>query len=347
MTSPLDPLTSRPWLAGTAAAATLAVAAAAYNRRKARKAERARPPVGEFIDAEGVRLHYLRRGSGPSVVLIHGNGVMLQDWTVSGVFDALAASHDVIAFDRPGFGYSTRPRSAVWTPQAQARASAGALEQLGISNATVVGHSFGTLVAIALALDRPHLVARLVLLSGYYFATFRPDIVLNGGPAVPVTGDLIRHTFGPLASRALMPAAERQLFAPAPIDPRWEARFPIDMVVRPAQMRATAEDFAVAIPAAAALSKRYGELALPVTLAAGPGDKIVGYDHAERFHAAVPQSALIRVEAAGHMIHYTATARIVAAIESGTAGGAHGSGFPAGTIPRGEDLIPPVSAPSF
>jgi pimeloyl-ACP methyl ester carboxylesterase len=346
VTSMLDPLSSRPWLVGTAAATMLALAAAAYNRRKARITERSHPPVGEFIDAEGVKLHYLRRGSGSSVILIHGNGVMLQDWTVPGVFDGLAASHDVVAFDRPGFGYSKRPRNSVWTPQAQARAIAAALEQPGLSDATVVGHSFGTLVAIALALNHPHLVARLVLLSGYYFPTFRPDILLNAGPAVPGTGDLIRYTFGPPLGRALMPAAERQLFAPGPVDPRWQARFPIEMLVRPSQMRATAEDFAVAIPSAAALSKRYGELEHPITLAAGRGDKIVGYDHAERFHASVPHAKLIRIEEAGHMVHYTATDRILAAIETGAAPDPP-AGASATAVPPGDKLIPPMPVPSL
>jgi len=67
----------------------------------------------------------------------------------------------------------------------------------------------------------------------------------------------------------------------------------------------------VAIPSAAALSKRYGELELPITIAAGPGDKIVGYDHAERFHAAVRGSRLVRIEGAGHMVHYTASDEIL------------------------------------
>ncbi len=84
---------------------------------------------------------------------------------------------------------------------AEARAIAAALKQLGVSDATVVGHSFDTLVGIALALDHPHVVAKLVLLSGLYFPTFRPDILLNAAPAVPGTGDLIRYTFGPPLSR--------------------------------------------------------------------------------------------------------------------------------------------------
>lgn len=315
MKAPSDMSTSQRWVAGAAAAATLSAVAAVYNNRRAREAERRTPPVGEFIEAGGVRLHYLRRGTGPGIVLLHGNGVMLQDWTVPGIFDALAESHDVIAFDRPGFGFSSRPRSSIWTPEAQARAIASALDQLGVSDTTVVGHSFGTLVSLALALNHRHLVSRLVLLAGYYFPTFRPDLVLNAGPAVPITGDLIRHTVSPLLGRAMMPAAERQLFAPAPVDERWKERFPVDMVVRPSQNRATAEDFAVAIPGAVALSKRYGELSIPVTIAAGPGDKIVGYDHSERLHDAVAGSRLVRVDGSGHMVHYTARDRILAEIQ--------------------------------
>lgn len=303
--------TRQNWLLGTAAAGVISSAAAIYNNRRARAAERDTPPAGAFIEAEGARLHYLRRGTGSTVVLIHGNGVMLQDWTVPGVYDDLAGSHDVIAFDRPGFGYSSRPRRSVWTASMQAKAIAAALEQLGVNQATVVGHSFGTLVSLALALDHPHLVSRLVLLSGYYFPTFRPDMLLNAGPAVPLSGDAIRFTIGPIAGRAMMPLAERQLFYPAKVDPRWKQHFPIDMVHRPSQMRATAEDFAVAIPSAAALSKRYHELTIPITLAAGPGDKIVGYDHAERFHAAVPASELVRIEGAGHMVHYSATQTVL------------------------------------
>lgn len=311
MKFPFDARNSRRWLVGSAVATVVAAAAALYNNSRARAAESRNPPIGKLIDIDGVRLHYLRRGTGPNVVLIHGNGVMLQDWTVPGVFNELAKSHDVIAFDRPGFGYSSRPRSSIWTPQAQARAIATAMERLGIRDAAIVGHSFGTLVALAMALDHSHLVSRLVLLGGYYFPTFRPDIILNTGPAVPLSGDLIRHTIGPIAGRALMPGAEKQLFHPAPVDPRWKECFPIEMVVRPSQMRATAEDFGVAIPSSAALSKRYGELTLQITIAAGPGDKIVGYDHAERLHAAVPGSRLVRIESAGHMVHYTATDEIL------------------------------------
>ncbi len=63
------------------------------------------------------------------------------------------------------------------------------------------------------------------------------------------------------------------------------------------------------------LSARYGELAMPVTIVAGSGDKIVSPDHAERLRGAVPQGTLRTVEGAGHMVHHVATRQVVEAIE--------------------------------
>jgi len=74
-------------------------------------AERRNPPIGTFTECEGVRLHYLDRGdpTAPCVVLFHGNGSMIQDFTISGLVDLLARRNRVLCFDRPGFGYSQRP----------------------------------------------------------------------------------------------------------------------------------------------------------------------------------------------------------------------------------------------
>jgi pimeloyl-ACP methyl ester carboxylesterase len=89
-------------------------AAAIYNSKFARDAEHRYPPIGGFLNVNGVRMHYIECGQGDPVVLIHGNGGMLQDFTVSGLVDHLSSRHRVIVFDRPGFGYSDRPRG-LWT----------------------------------------------------------------------------------------------------------------------------------------------------------------------------------------------------------------------------------------
>ena len=89
---------------------------------------------------------------GETVVLLHGNGAMAEDFAISGLLDRLARRHRVVAFDRPGYGHSSRPRSTIWTAAAQGRLMRNALRQLGVARPVVVGHSWGTLVAAALAL---------------------------------------------------------------------------------------------------------------------------------------------------------------------------------------------------
>lgn len=296
-------------------AATLAASALAL-RMKARRAERAHPPRGHFVTIDGVRLHYLQRGQGEPVVLLHGNGAMIEDFEISGVIDQAAAHHRVLAFDRPGYGYSARPRRHIWTPQAQADLLARALRRLGVDRAVVVGHSWGTLVALALALDHPELVRGLVLVSGYYFPSPRLDVPILALPGVPVLGDLLRYTILPPIDRLLMPAFARGLFAPAPVSPRFKAEFPVDLALRPWQLRAAGAETALMIPAAAQLSRRYGLLSVPVMILAGTGDKLVKAAQAQRLHEVVAGSTLELIPGIGHMLHHGAPERVVAAIDA-------------------------------
>ena len=111
-----DLATSSGALTGVAVAATAATAA--WTEYKARRAEREHPPKGLFTEIDGIRLHYVDRGDGPPVVLLHGSAVTLNDFNASGLIERLAKDHRVIVlFDRPGFGHSNRSRSKLWTPR--------------------------------------------------------------------------------------------------------------------------------------------------------------------------------------------------------------------------------------
>ena len=79
---------------------------AAVNLHLAKKAEAENPPKGRFVEVNGVRLHYVERGDGDPIVLLHGNGSMVEDFECSGLIDIAAKQYRVIAFDRPGFGHS-------------------------------------------------------------------------------------------------------------------------------------------------------------------------------------------------------------------------------------------------
>src|SRR4051812_4718399 len=291
------------------------VAAAVYAVVQARAAERKTPPIGRFLEVDGVRLHHLEQGQGDPVVLLHGNGGLIQDLTVSGLVDGLSGHHRVIVFDRPGFGYSTRPHGRVWTPMAQAEVLGKALDQLGVEQATVLGHSWGTLVAISLALQAPGLVRGLVLLSGYYFPTARLDVPLLLPPSIPVIGDVMRYTVSPLLGRLLLPPLIRKLFAPAPVTERFERLFPMAMTLRPSHLRASAADMGLMIPAAAKLQARYRELKVPVTIITGADDQVVEAGRQSgRLHEELPQSRFISLPGLGHMVHHCAPDQVLQAV---------------------------------
>jgi len=304
------------WLAPLLAGSAAAVAAAVlYNLRQTKAAERRHPPIGRFLHVDGVRLHYIERGRGEPLVLIHGNGTMIQDFTVSGLVDRLAERYRVIVFDRPGYGYSSRPRG-LWTPRAHARLYREALEQLGVEKAAVYGHSWGTLVAVALALQSPELVRSLVLGSGYYYPTLRADTFLLSPPAIPVIGDAMRYTISPLVARAVLPGMIKQVFRPAPVPERFDRLFPKPLMLRPLQLRAAAEDAALMTPSVMELEHHYGELTVPVTIITGADDQVsdVGRQ-SERLHRELPGSEFIALPGLGHMIHHLAPDAVIDAID--------------------------------
>ena len=279
-------------------------------------AERRNPAIGKFIRCAGVRLHYIERGdpAAPCVVLFHGNGSMIQDFTTSGVVDLLAQTNRVVCFDRPGFGYSQRPRFRIWNAANQAALFVKALNQLGVRDPVVLGHSWGTLVATALGLRKDYAIRGLVLLSGYYFPTVRWDVWLMSGPAVPVLGDLVSYTIAPIISWAILPGAFRKIFAPRSVPQRFKNQFPTSLALRPKQLRAAAEESALLVPTAAQFQFLYPNIDCHVRILHGAEDQVVEPKQARDLHQALRRSDLRLLQNAGHMVSYADPAAITTAV---------------------------------
>ncbi|MGA2995849.1 alpha/beta fold hydrolase [Bradyrhizobium sp.] len=304
-----------PFYLEAAAVAVGALAAIALvNQHFAKKAARDNAPAGRFLDVNGVRLHYVERGSGEPLVLLHGNGSMIQDFESSDLIELAAKRFRVIVFDRPGFGHSDRPRHVVWTPDAQAELFKEALVRLRISNAIVLGHSWGASIAVAMALKFPGMVRGLILASGYYYPTIRLDVVASAAPTLPVIGDILSHTFSPLLSRATWPLVLAKVFGPHAVPKKFEA-FPKEMALRPSQIRAAAAESAMMIPGALKHHHQYADLKMPVVIIAGDKDRLIDLNtQSARLHSAIWQSRFHRLPGHGHMIQQTATDQVMSAI---------------------------------
>jgi pimeloyl-ACP methyl ester carboxylesterase len=299
------------WAGAALAASTV------YVQWSSRQAERKNPPSGRFLTADGTRLHYLDTGGpGPAVLWLHGNGTMARDLEISGIMGALASEYRVLAFDRPGFGYSTRPRNRSWTPAEQADLIFAALRQKGIADTIILAHSWGNLIALELALRQPEFVKGLLLVGGFYFPVPRADVPVLALPAIPVVGDVMRYTISPLIARAIIPRAIRKMFEPQPVDNRFAQQFPIGLALRPVTLRAGAEETAMMIPAAAALEKHYAQIRQPTVILAGSADQIVDVQkQSVRLHEAIPHSELIVQQDEGHMVHYHASHVVERAVD--------------------------------
>ncbi len=285
--------------------------AKAARGRKPRSAQ----PRNRFVTVEGVRLRYAIHGRGRPLVLIHGNGAMIEDFALSDIVATLSQRYRVILFDRPGFGHSARPARRDWSPAAQATLLVAAAARLKAEKPLVVGHSWGAMVAAAWALDHPHALFGLVLVSGFYFPSTQLAIDNSLG-ALPGVGAALRASMAGGLGRMLGPSVAAKLFAPNAPTPAWLAGFPADLALRRSQLDASAADTAAMNPAATAMAARYADIAVPVAIVAGDSDRIVDPASQSMVLAKrLPGAQLSLLPGIGHMVHHSAPAAMVAAID--------------------------------
>src|SRR5690606_27683034 len=113
----------------------------------------ANPATGRSVVAGGLRTHYLEVGSGDPLVLLHGSGPGVSAWeNWAGVIPQLASRRRVIAPDLPGFGATERKADGDYTMAFWVDHLLAFLDALNISATSIVGNSFGGMLAMATAI---------------------------------------------------------------------------------------------------------------------------------------------------------------------------------------------------
>jgi pimeloyl-ACP methyl ester carboxylesterase len=134
----------------------------AAESRGARAADEA--ITSESREVAGVKLHYLKAGHGPAVILLHGYTQTSRMWRP--IMPLLAEKFTVIAPDLPGIGDSEIPKDGLDMKTAAIRIH-GLVKLLGIEKARVVGHDIGLMVAYAYAAQFPRETEKLVVMDAF------------------------------------------------------------------------------------------------------------------------------------------------------------------------------------
>ncbi|MCJ2090712.1 alpha/beta hydrolase [Methylobacterium sp. E-005] len=287
------------------------------------------PPAGPFVAVTGGRLATIQDGpsDGPPIVLLHGASANASD-PMEGIGRRLAArGFRVIAFDRPGFGWSDRIAGAgAAAPAVQARLIAEALANMGVGPAIVFGHSWAGSLALALALDHPERVSALVLAApvAMPMADRLPDLPWYWRLAVqPPVAWLLSRTVGPPLAQRFLPEAARRVFTPQPESPDYPERSRAALVLRPETLLANVQDLLGLTKALAAQAPRYGEIRMPTLVIAGEADPIVrSAEQAVPLARALPGARLILLPGIGHMLQYVASERVAEEIAKLSTGAA-------------------------
>ncbi len=117
-----------------------------------------------FADSGGVKIHYVTAGKGPLVVLIHGFPDFWYTWRAQ--MPELARHHQVVAIDQRGYNLSDKPEGVEnYAMEKLVGDVAAVIKHFGRDKAIVVGHDWGGMVAWSLAMSRPEMVDRLIILN--------------------------------------------------------------------------------------------------------------------------------------------------------------------------------------
>ena len=283
-------------------------------RNFTKKAEQDTPPVGQFIDVNGVPVHYIKQGSGPALILIHGAGGHLKDFTYDHVA-RFSKNFTVIAFDRPGHGYTPVLKNTSATLAQQAQLITKAAEKLGITQAYVLGFSYGGALALYMAIHNKDFVKGLVLVSAVSMP-WPGTIHLNYRlMSKPIIGPALMAFATAYFGNAYFRAVYATVFAPHATPKGYLEHVGVNMSVRFRSFVENSRQLNSLRPQIVEQSKRYADLTIPIELIHGTNDPTVpDIIHAKKFIKLVPHAHLVQVHGMGHGTHQLAIPQIEAAL---------------------------------
>ena len=273
------------------------------------------PFESRFVDVDGNTVHYVDEGSGPTLLLLHGNPTWSFLWRE--VISALRDDFRCIALDYPGFGLSTAKAGYRYLPEEHADVVTGFVDALGLSDVTLVGQDWGGPIGLAAVQRRTGAFDRLVLVNTWawpvngilHFEAF--SRIVGGLPMRFLVRqfNVLVDAFIPTGHRRRTPTAAEMTHYRRAFDTADRRHA---CAVLPGQILASRAFFADVESGLASLAD------LPTLIVWGDADIAFRAQERERLERAFPEHETVIVEGAGTYVESDAPEEFVAAIRNWT-----------------------------
>jgi haloalkane dehalogenase len=271
------------------------------------------PFESRFVELDGNVVHYIDEGSGPILLMLHGNPVW--SFVYREVITTLRSRFRCIAPDFPGFGLSTGAPGYPYLAQDHADLLVSFLDRLDLSQLTLVGHNWGGPFGLYAAEQRPDRFERLIL-SNTWAWPLNGDLsseVFSRGLGNPVGRALVRR-FDPLVKYFIPSAHKRRKLSEAEMAHYHEAmstperRHPA--AVLPGELVGAREFFTDLADQFSVLQK------LPTLILWADSDPIFTDKYRKRLEATFPNHTTTALHGVGHFGQSDAPAEFSEAIET-------------------------------
>ncbi len=269
------------------------VAAVRRDRPAAEVEARWGAPPSKFVEVDGLRVHVRERGTGPTLVLLHGSSSSLYTW--EGWARELAGEHRTIALDLPGHGLTGPDPKERYAHQDMAELVDRLVAVLGVDRFSLAGNSMGGHVALAYALAHPDKVQSLILVDAAGLPRGEPRPLVFRLASWPLVGRL----FDILTPRFIVAASLRQVYGdPTKVTDELVDRY-YDLLLR--EGNRTATRLRLSRPEVPVDVARLRELRMPVLILWGARDRWILPKYGERYRDAIPGAKLVVFDGLGHV----------------------------------------------
>ena len=238
--------------------------------------------------------HFVEKGSGPPLLLLHGLGASGFSWRDN--LGPLSRLFRVVAPDLPGHGRSPAPLDGDYSLEGMVKGIVGFLDQRGIQKAAVAGNSLGGGLALMLARDYPERVSALILLAPAAAMTRLPYIFYP--LSLPGVGKMLAPLLlGPWIIPFALRLAyhRRKLITPAVV-----AGYAAPFREKRRRLALASLCHQLHIPPLAAIEAMLAQLRQPATIIWGERDRILPVRHAHWLRERLPQAEFHLLPEVGH-----------------------------------------------